>query len=87
MSYELHYWPGIPGRGDFVRLALDAAGGHHREQPPVDAEGRQLDGIPGRSGRSAEGRVCRDETLGRGRHRSFVDALAAWAPEEVCARA
>lgn len=26
MSYELHYWPGIPGRGEFVRLALEAAG-------------------------------------------------------------
>ena len=26
MAYELHYWPGIPGRGEFVRLALEAAG-------------------------------------------------------------
>ena len=26
MSYELHYWPTIPGRGEFVRLALEAAG-------------------------------------------------------------
>jgi glutathione S-transferase len=26
MSYELHYWPGIQGRGEFVRLALEAAG-------------------------------------------------------------
>ena len=25
MAYELHYWPGIPGRGEFVRLALEAA--------------------------------------------------------------
>jgi glutathione S-transferase len=24
-SYELHYWPGIPGRGEFVRLALEEA--------------------------------------------------------------
>lgn len=24
--YELHYWPGIQGRGEFVRLALEAAG-------------------------------------------------------------
>jgi len=23
--YELHYWPGIPGRGEFVRLALEEA--------------------------------------------------------------
>lgn len=26
MPYELHYWPGIQGRGEFVRLALEAAG-------------------------------------------------------------
>ncbi|HET7570391.1 MAG TPA: glutathione S-transferase [Gammaproteobacteria bacterium] len=26
MSYELYYWPGIQGRGEFVRLALEAAG-------------------------------------------------------------
>jgi glutathione S-transferase len=26
MPYQLHYWPSIPGRGEFVRLALEAAG-------------------------------------------------------------
>ena len=26
MRYELYYWPGIPGRGEFVRLALEDAG-------------------------------------------------------------
>lgn len=26
MAYELYYWPGIPGRGEFVRLALEEAG-------------------------------------------------------------
>jgi glutathione S-transferase len=26
MRYELYYWPGIQGRGEFVRLALEAAG-------------------------------------------------------------
>lgn len=26
MPYELHYWPTIPGRGEFVRLALEATG-------------------------------------------------------------
>ena len=26
MTYELHYWPTIAGRGEFVRLALEAAG-------------------------------------------------------------
>lgn len=26
MAYELFYWPGIQGRGEFIRLALEAAG-------------------------------------------------------------
>lgn len=26
MPYELHYWPTIQGRGEFIRLALEAAG-------------------------------------------------------------
>lgn len=26
MPYELYYWPTIPGRGEFVRLALEASG-------------------------------------------------------------
>jgi glutathione S-transferase len=26
VTYELYYWPGIQGRGEFIRLALEAAG-------------------------------------------------------------
>ena len=26
MAYELYYWPGIQGRGEFIRLALEEAG-------------------------------------------------------------
>lgn len=29
--YELWYWPGIPGRGEFVRLALEAGGIPYRD--------------------------------------------------------
>jgi glutathione S-transferase len=29
MSYELYYWAGIQGRGEFVRLALEAAGAEY----------------------------------------------------------
>src|SRR5580698_7604554 len=29
MPYELHYWPSIQGRGEFVRLALEAAGAEY----------------------------------------------------------
>ena len=29
MRYELYYWPGIPGRGEFIRLALEKAGAEY----------------------------------------------------------
>ncbi len=31
MRYELYYWPGIQGRGEFVRLALEEAGADYRD--------------------------------------------------------
>lgn len=31
MRYELYYWDGIPGRGEFVRLALEEAGADYVE--------------------------------------------------------
>ena len=31
MRYELHYWPTIQGRGEFVRLALEAAGADYAD--------------------------------------------------------
>lgn len=31
MAYQLWYWPSIPGRGEFVRLALEAAGIEYRD--------------------------------------------------------
>ena len=40
MIYELHYWPGIQGRGEFVRLALEEAGAEYRDVALVpEAEG------------------------------------------------
>ena len=51
MRYELFYWPSIQGRGEFVRLALEAAGASYvdvaREPGPgggVAAMQRLLDG-------------------------------------------
>ncbi|MBL8352676.1 MAG: glutathione S-transferase [Burkholderiaceae bacterium] len=41
MAYELHYWPTLQGRGEFVRLALEAAGA-----PYVDVA-RGADGADG----------------------------------------
>ena len=37
MTYQLHYWPTIQGRGEFVRLALEAAGAEYVDvarEPP-----------------------------------------------------
>lgn len=37
---ELYYWPGIPGRGEFVRLLLEEAGA-----PYVDVARERKDGM------------------------------------------
>ena len=36
MSYDLWYWPDIQGRGEFVRLALEAAGIPYRDRARED---------------------------------------------------
>lgn len=56
-AYQLHYWPTIQGRGEFVRLALEAAGADYVDvarQPPAQgggeaALGRMLDDAGPRS--------------------------------------
>ncbi len=40
MRYELYYWPSIQGRGEFVRLALEAAGADYLDV----ARGNERDG-------------------------------------------
>jgi len=35
MNYELYYWPGIQGRGEFIRLALEEAGAPYRDMALV----------------------------------------------------
>lgn len=40
MKYELYYWPGLPGRGEFVRLALEEAGADYLDVAR-DPEGEQ----------------------------------------------
>jgi len=41
MAYELHYWPTIQGRGEFVRLALEAAGAPYVDVARGDAAAGQ----------------------------------------------
>lgn len=49
MEYELYYWPGIQGRGEFIRLALE------------DAGARYVDVARGDGGVKAIARVLRGE--------------------------
>lgn len=39
MTYTLHYWQGFPGRGEYIRLALEEAGANYRDQSPDWDEG------------------------------------------------
>ncbi|MGH8647475.1 MAG: glutathione S-transferase [Gammaproteobacteria bacterium] len=43
MRYELYYWPGIQGRGEFVRLALEEGGAHYVDVARLSGRGQ---GIP-----------------------------------------
>lgn len=51
MTFELYYWPGIQGRGEFVRLALEEAGAEYvdvaRRRGGVAAMQRLMDGAAG----------------------------------------
>jgi glutathione S-transferase len=38
LQYELYYWPGLPGRGEFVRLAFEEAGCPYVEMGRLTAE-------------------------------------------------
>lgn len=44
LQYELYYWPGLQGRGEFVRLAFEDAGCPYREMGRLPAD--QGGGVP-----------------------------------------
>lgn len=48
MPYELFYWPGIQGRGEFVRLALEAAGAPYVDVAREKGAGRGVKGMTAR---------------------------------------
>lgn len=55
MTYDLYYWPTIQGRGEFVRLVLEAAGVSYRDMARLeDVPGGGIEGmfafIEGRKG-------------------------------------
>ncbi|BDA86914.1 glutathione S-transferase [Aureimonas sp. SA4125] len=39
MAYDLYYWPGLPGRGEYVRLVLEAAGAPYRDVARLEGQG------------------------------------------------
>ncbi|MGC7529798.1 glutathione S-transferase [Pandoraea pneumonica] len=45
MTFELFYWPGLQGRGEFVRLAFEATGTPFVEIVQSDAPGQGMDGL------------------------------------------
>ncbi len=44
MTYELYYWPGVQGRGEFIRLALEEGGARYRDVAVLPE--RQGGGVP-----------------------------------------
>jgi glutathione S-transferase len=56
MRYELYYWPGIQGRGEFVRLALEAGGADYVDVARVRGRGM---GVPALMRFLESGRVPR----------------------------
>jgi glutathione S-transferase len=42
MIYQLYYWPGIQGRGEFIRLALEEGGAHYVDMAAAPGAG----GVP-----------------------------------------
>jgi len=45
MRYELYYWPGIQGRGEFVRLALEAAQADYVDVARKSGRGKGTDAM------------------------------------------
>ncbi|WP_353191555.1 glutathione S-transferase [Pandoraea pnomenusa] len=45
MTFELFYWPGLQGRGEFVRLAFEATGTPYVEIVQGDGPGQGIDGL------------------------------------------
>jgi glutathione S-transferase len=52
MAYDLWYWPNIQGRGEFVRLALEAAGIDYRDRARDGGVEALLADMKARSGRA-----------------------------------
>lgn len=47
MSYDLWYWTNIPGRGEFIRLPLEAAGIAYRDRAREEGDGTMIQHLKG----------------------------------------
>lgn len=45
VTYDLYYWPEIQGRGEFVRLVLEAAGADYRDMARLEGPGCGVEGM------------------------------------------
>jgi glutathione S-transferase len=58
MKYRLYYWPHIPGRGEFIRLALEEAGAEYVDVGRLpESEGGGRPGVARMLERAADGRT------------------------------
>jgi glutathione S-transferase len=58
MKYELYYWPHIPGRGEFIRLALEQGGAEYVDVGRLpEAEGGGRPGVAKMLEQAADGRT------------------------------
>ena len=58
MKYELYYWPHIPGRGEFIRLALEQGGAEWVDVGRLpEAEGGGRPGVAKMLEKAADGRT------------------------------
>lgn len=51
MAYDLWYWPGVQGRGEFVRLPMEAAGIAYRDRARTDGDAAMMADMEQRAGR------------------------------------
>ena len=79
MPYELYYWPGIQGRGEFVRLALEASGVRIEPATFANEDARVLDA----DGFEFAGALHAD-AAGPGRARGQLKFGICEGPQEKC---
>lgn len=80
MAYDLWYWPGIQGRGEFVRLPLEAAGIDYRDRARETGEGGLIADMAGRTGRTPFAPPYLD--IGGGMAIAHVANILLWLGEQ-----